>query len=311
MMGRNGRLATAICLLFLPLLLGRDIAHADPAWGEQTVAPRQVGGCSCGGWVEGDEVEIGGAAGESGGAAPQGGDGQADEPRVPSGPTAYWTSHRVAFRTRGGGMGVGLVQEPMPPCTTTDGRQGQTYRFTLHSVSGETIRNEMRCVADGDDPDPAAQGFIDPPTVEQLLDLALIPEPQVRVDPSPEIRGLTGLESYFWAEPPGEVAVDDSALGWTVAASLDPVEWQWDVGDEGTYTTDGPGSQDDPAVAHLYETKGTWTVTVTVTWEGSFTVSNPDLDIEYEVPGLSAEQSGSFEYQVIEARAVVDEEGAD
>lgn len=306
-MASTGGALVAGALLFLVLDPQMGAVEASSASTGSVPRVAQDGQCSCGGWTESEGLTVGGTASSRNDDAAPADDG--GPRRASSGPTAYWTSERVVWRTRGGGMGVGLVQEVEPPCTTGDGRQGQTFRFVLHAATGEVIRREARCVADGDDPDPAAQGFADGPTVEQLLDVTVIPEAAVHVDPSPEVRGLTGLESYFWSDPPGEVTVDDSGLGWTVSAALQPIEWRWDVGDT-VYTTSGSGSQAAPAVEHLYETKGTRTVTVTVTWEGSYAVSNPELGVEYTVPGLSTPVDSSLEYQVVEARVVLDEEDA-
>ncbi|MGH2690569.1 MAG: hypothetical protein ACRDKW_17435 [Actinomycetota bacterium] len=98
-----------------------------------------------------------------------------------------------------------------------------------------------------------------------------------------------------------------------------PVSFEWDTGDSGTaaphslYVTQGPGSPEQPAVTHVYETKssvgrpagGVYTVRVTVRWERRYRVvgiADPCNDWCLLDPG---ETSATMPYRVSEVRAVL------
>ncbi|HUP70361.1 MAG TPA: PKD domain-containing protein [Acidimicrobiales bacterium] len=121
---------------------------------------------------------------------------------------------------------------------------------------------------------------------------------------SPRLDGLTGLETWLWAEvPPGPVAVAASVRGFSGQVSARPTRYHWDMGDGTTYTTTAGGSERQPAARHMYQTKGDYTVVLTVTWSGTFSFAGGGLgappaelgevDIDYE-----------RDYHVAEARAV-------
>jgi hypothetical protein len=133
-----------------------------------------------------------------------------------------------------------------------------------------------------------------------------IPEPEINANPAS--RGLTGLDSWFWAANPGAVSASVSLRGWTVSGNLSIGSWVWETGDGGHYETDGPGSAKDPAVRHMYETKGVWPLSLEVSWSGSYTVSG--YGVSFAVDGLSVEGSDSLDYQVIEVRGVIDDDGS-
>jgi hypothetical protein len=144
---------------------------------------------------------------------------------------------------------------------------------------------------------------IGPPTpaLEDEIFEAL-PTPLIGLNPSPAVRGLTGLDTWLWYEHAGDdpepsielhLRVPDPANGvvYDVTATAHAGEFVWDmgVGPDGVYASTTPGSPadlpDTAAAIHLYEVKGTYPVTMTVTWTGSysypeFTGTNPFADVD-------------------------------
>jgi hypothetical protein len=170
--------------------------------------------------------------------------------------------------------------------------------------TGEVLDYAFQCYW-GED----AEGPPEPPTVEEVLDSVDIPEPEIAVNPA--TRGLTGLESWFWlADPETTVQVGVELDGWTVDAELTAGEWGWQIGDEGSYTATSPGSEQEPAARHTFDAKGTHTITVDTVWTGGWVLSYTPIGgdpIVAEVGDLDAETESRLDYEVVEARAVVDD----
>lgn len=150
-----------------------------------------------------------------------------------------------------------------------------------------------------------------PPTPAELRGLAQAPAPTVNL--SPDGRGVTGLATRLWADPPAPVVVGPLALrGWSVTGRADPTLWEWSMGEmAGTRNPDphlsstSPGSEAEPAVTYTYETKGDYTVTMTVTYGGSFTVVGPfGVTVNAGIGAISV--SSSRAYNVIEVRSARD-----
>jgi hypothetical protein len=96
---------------------------------------------------------------------------------------------------------------------------------------------------------------VDPRAIAEEL-VRDLPYPPATIGASPEARGLTGLESWFWVEGysgPLRDAVDEFGLRVEVEAT--PAAVRWDFGD-GTPPAAGTLGQAAPArsdVAHVYE----------------------------------------------------------
>jgi hypothetical protein len=101
----------------------------------------------------------------------------------------------------------------------------------------------------------AAAPFVDVRAIAEEL-LRDLPYPPARIGASPESRGLTGLESWFWVEGytgPLRDAVD--GLGMRVEVEATPASVRWDFGD-GTVAVAGTLGRPAPArsdVVHTYE----------------------------------------------------------
>jgi hypothetical protein len=199
-------------------------------------------------------------------------------------------------------MGPG---EANGPCTdAANGQPGRTWLYTLHdAATGAILQTRTDCIANRDPESTLGAAATPPPTPAELVGAAPIPEPAIQA--SPGGRGLTGLESRFWAADPGPVSVSVTIRGWNVTGNLAAHRWTWTTGDGGRYEASRPGSADDPAARHTYGTKDTWPVALTVNWEGSYTVSG--FGTTYTVTGLATTGTATVDYPVIEVRGVVDE----
>lgn len=218
-------------------------------------------------------------------------------------PTAVWTSELLLLAPNPDRNPTG---DTPGRCVDDIGQPGWVYRHTLRSLeTGEVLRLTFGCVAsgEGDGPPAAPPPPPEPPTFEEIVASTPVPAPEIAADPSG--RGLTGLESWFWAADPGTVTASASLRGWTVSGSLSIGAWVWETGDGGRYETDGPGTAEAPAVRHIYEVKGTWPVSLEVSWSGSYTVSG--YGAFFTLGGLSVEGSDTLDYDVIEVRGVIDD----
>jgi hypothetical protein len=135
-------------------------------------------------------------------------------------------------------------------------------------------------------------------------------------------RAITGAPVGLWAEggSRGELIFPATVLnGKQIETVATPTSYEWDTGDSGTaalqtrYVTPGPGSAEQPAVTHVYETKssvgrpaeGVYTITLTVRWERRYRVigiTDPCNDWCLLDPG---ETTATLPYQVGEVRAVL------
>ncbi|HWL66743.1 MAG TPA: PKD domain-containing protein [Actinomycetota bacterium] len=102
-------------------------------------------------------------------------------------------------------------------------------------------------------------------------EIAFAPRPRLRISPSQV--GLTGLDSFFWlADRPQPI----SASAGPVTAQAYPAQYTWDFGDGERRTTSTSGRRwtrrRDGNVAHLYEKRGAYSVSVDVIWEARWRV---------------------------------------
>ena len=99
--------------------------------------------------------------------------------------------------------------------------------------------------------------------------MALAPAPKIRVAPARV--GLTGLDSYFWLDPPDLITASAGVGGLVVTAEARPVQSVWDFGDGNDLVTSHPGqpwSERRPGnISHMYESDGRYTLTLEQIWE--------------------------------------------
>lgn len=147
-------------------------------------------------------------------------------------------------------------------------------------------------------PPPPAPGVLAQLAVRYLR----LPDPVIRSSPAPDALQLTQLPVWLWIaanawQPQSKTA---QVPGESVTATATPVSASWQMGDGRTVTCHGPGTpysgRDNPAApsptcGHTYDRSsagqpaGTYQVTVTVTWDISWTASGgaggalPPLDM--------------------------------
>lgn len=146
-------------------------------------------------------------------------------------------------------------------------------------------------------PAPAA-----PPSAAEALAAADLPVASVPT--SPEVTGLAGLENWFWYEGPIELPVTVTLDGWTGTATARAVAWHWDFGDGAGATSTTPGSAEDPAVTHVYTSKGTKPIVLTVTWQADFTLTGFGLSVQSGLGSVDV-AGATRDYLVEEREAVV------
>ncbi len=136
-------------------------------------------------------------------------------------------------------------------------------------------------------------GLAAPPPDDALVTEAVqdavakrLPAPGIEVDPDPE--GLTGLATHLWYDAPPQVRpldhdgdpttppilgleVTAAAGPYTITARAGVVEYRWHMGDGTVLRSTTPGTSEDPAASHIYETKGDYTIVLEMVWTGSYT----------------------------------------
>lgn len=124
--------------------------------------------------------------------------------------------------------------------------------------------------AGGAPPPPPA-----PPSPAEVL--ATTPFPTETIHHSPCYTGLTGLQSALWATvndgPVPPVSAVTHIRGYTVQTSAHPVSYRWSMGNGDSVVGSTSGTRDAPSATYIYPRTGTFTVTLTVTWSGTFTFS--------------------------------------
>ncbi len=163
----------------------------------------------------------------------------------------------------------------------------------------------LTCVGDGVTPPPPPPI----PTAAEVWGAALTFEPEVNLDPL--VRGLTGLETYMWYEGPTADTVVLTLNGYGVVASIEAVEFQWEMGAadrDGTerYASPDPGSAAAPAADHVYGQPAEAVVIHRIQWTGSAVLTGPGLPaggIELDLG--QAVLAVARAYDVIEVRTPV------
>jgi hypothetical protein len=182
---------------------------------------------------------------------------------------------------------------------------GWVYQLTVLDLAGAVVGQETRCVPlDPDGGQPAAPPVPPVPSVGDIWRAALarIPAPALGINPEPV--GLTGLETWFWADGPAEIAIAVSIGEWTVTGTAHLADLTFDTGDGATATSAGSGSQAEPATRHVYETKGTYDITVNARWIAEVVMSGAGLAARPTPIGSAALQS-TTSYPVQEVRAIL------
>jgi hypothetical protein len=252
----------------------------------------QDGNPSGGGTVNGSTVIVGIIApGQSGG-----GSYSADDPAAPAPIRYVWIP-----------LG-GETPEVVPLCSVTgDPTQldGYAWLLIVQDTAGNELSREVVCVPiePGGTIPPAPPPLPPVPTIGEIWAVAMrdIPPPGLGVNPPN--KGLTGLDTWLWHQGATQVAVSASIGPWSVTGTAYLTAVTYDTGDGASYNA-GAGSTAEPAVRHIYETKGTYQLTVTGHWEADVVLSGPGLP-GAAVPIGTAVLRSTYSYPVVEIRAVL------
>ena len=143
-----------------------------------------------------------------------------------------------------------------------------------NALTGEQVTDlRVVCLFPGD-PGPAPPP--PPPSPAEFVEASRAAlTVQTSLNPRVEIGGLTGLDTWLWCDNPGEVNVAVTLRGWTAEATVEPAQFAWAISGTASagFHADGCGSEADPAASWMPETMGPYTVALTSTWAGTWTLS--------------------------------------
>lgn len=125
---------------------------------------------------------------------------------------------------------------------------------------------------------------------EQAADRVPIPDVKLEMNPTPKDGAVVNLATWLWIDPSSwaTVAAQASAGNVVVTATASPQRVVWDMGNGDRVTCEGPGTPYDPSrpsteqssdCSYTYRKSsaraegGAYTVTATVVWEVSWTVT--------------------------------------
>jgi PKD domain-containing protein len=215
--------------------------------------------------------------------------GAPDEDRAPHPGPHRWAPSRFYWRS--------VELNGSQWCTGPDGRQ--LFLRLIDRATNQVIDERFRC------PDPTVRGSEDlppvPPPPTAVWEQVPLPMPEVKVNPG--VAGLTGLETYFWYDQPTTANLQLNLDGFTVTVDARVIRLRWRTGDGTELTSTVPGTPSRPAAQHVYEAKGSYTVTLDVTWSGTYSFAGPEFD-PITVPLGERTFSGQAPYAVGEIRGV-------
>jgi hypothetical protein len=141
-----------------------------------------------------------------------------------------------------------------------------------------------------------------PPTLGEITAVAQRRVVAPTVGISPDLDGLTGLETWFWYQGESEFTVPTSIRGYSVTATMHVARFLWYTGEE-LLGSPVPGSPTAPAARWVYETKGGYTVYVQAVWEGTWSFTGWGASASGDLATIRA--TGSRPYTVNEVRSVL------
>lgn len=150
---------------------------------------------------------------------------------------------------------------------------GAGYAVVLLNIdTQEVLSLEYVCVWPGD---PPPQPPPPPPSPGELRNAnARVLTLRPSTSPSPDIGGLTGLESWLWCVDPGEVGVAVALRGWTASGQVSLVYVTWDVFGPSPMNASSTscGSEEAPSVTWTPEAMGDHSIVLTSSWAGSWSL---------------------------------------
>jgi len=182
---------------------------------------------------------------------------------------------------------------------------GRFFVTILVDGDGSEQVVDAGCIPDGDPP-PAPP----PPPPSPAEVWGFVPLADSKIGVSPGGDGLTGLATLLWYDGPRQpVTLGPLNLrGYSLTATVRPVSYRWRMGNdpdpakETTYRTRTAGSPEEPAVSHVYERKGDYTLRMEVMWQGTYTFSGFGVTTDRALGGVTVVRTRP--YHVAEARSV-------
>ncbi|MGH9165302.1 MAG: hypothetical protein ACRDZW_07325 [Acidimicrobiales bacterium] len=211
-------------------------------------------------------------------------------------------------------------------CLDDAGNRGVNYLDSLtNTQTGEVVSTRSGCATSAT-PAPNAPANATtaaapaPPTPAEIWARTPIAVPTFGVNPD---QGLTGLRTWLW-DPNGVAPVSATVQlrGYTAQATATPVRWEWTMGGQPGDTESrrnpsyrvvstqpgrawAPSGGGPPAATYMYETRGDYTLTMTVTWTGSYTYSDPAGAVQSVDLGTTT-RTATRPYHVVEIRSVLE-----
>ena len=269
-------LACAVVILACTSALGSTSAMAQPAGGPGSVGGVGVGGDGGSGTVSGTDNQ-GGDPG-SGGAQGSGGTSNC------LGCTYKWVAIcDPALANTGCGANACPAGFLMETLIITDPRLPAP------------IAGASRCRS----PSGATPAQVRLAAFDQFSQLLTTAHPSQQ----PAGAGVVNLPTLFSTNTPVAQAFNETLLGVQVTLNVD-ASWTWDFGDGTTLTSSDPGGAYPIAsLNHVYRHAGTYTVTLTTNWTGTFSMAGGPAAV---IPGGPIPRvSNPFAIDVHEAHSVL------
>ncbi len=130
----------------------------------------------------------------------------------------------------------------------------------------------------------------------------LIPQPTVELNP--QARGLVGFEVWLWSEvPTAPVSASVEVRGWTATVTATPASYHWTTSTGENLSSPVPGSEAQPAATFAYQHSGDHTVTHSVVWSGTYTLTGYGVTVSDADLG-TVEPAASLVQDVVSVEAV-------
>jgi PKD domain len=174
--------------------------------------------------------------------------------------------------------------------------------YILVTPTGQEIETELSCPSAGSPgtPPPPPPSL---PTPQEATAATPFPPPSFGLNPS---LGLTGLASWLWATGvPRVITATASIRGYTVVTTARPVKFYWWFGDGGDETSTSPGSVASPSATHVYQSKGVYSLTLVIAWQGQYTFTGNGVPAQTVPLGTVDQAPATTSYPVQEIRSVL------
>ena len=152
----------------------------------------------------------------------------------------------------------------------------------------------------------AANGGAPPaaPSLDEIRAAAVELIPQPTVELNPRARGLVGFEVWLWSEvPTAPVSASVEVRGWTATVTATPTNYRWTTSTGEDLSSPVPGSEAQPAATFAYQHSGDHTVTHSVVWSGTYTLTGYGVTVSDADLG-TVEPAASLVQDVVSVEAV-------